>query len=167
MGLDERHFCLHRRQPACPVFSDSLAQLTQAQLHVVEIGNGLTQRLVQVRKLLFKVSEGPSAVIAALGCHLVNGQRVSYVDTHAPVVLPVEIPGLARVCRHKPQYAAVYVFCPLFFQFPAEVTGHRLYIMLQQLHIREDVVVDALQHIVGLVRPCHPHQECVINQAVA
>ena len=128
-----------------------LAQLVAAQAHVVEVGYGFSELVGDFGELRLEIAEGVASVIGRVLVDGLHGHGV--VDEHgdAPVGvgLCVVIERLAVVGVDEAEHAAVDVVDTLCLELLANVSRHGLDVVLQQFYIGEDVVVDALQHIVG------------------
>ena len=64
------------------------------------------------------------------------------------------------------KHAAVEVFDALLFQFLANMIGDSDDVVHQHIHIPEDVMVDALQYVVGRVIALGDDAECVVDVPV-
>ena len=62
------------------------------------------------------------------------------------------------------EHLAVDVRSLLLFQLLADVGRHGINVGLQHLHVLEDGMVDALQHVVGLIRFLGCHFIGVVDQ---
>ena len=85
MNFNEFQFFAHFFHTFSHIIGNSLVQLVEAQLHVVKVGNGFAQGLVEVDKLLLEMTKSQSAVIAALGSYFFKRKSISNINTHAPV----------------------------------------------------------------------------------
>ena len=65
------------------------------------------------------------------------------------------------------QHLAVNVVGAFCFQFAAYVRGHYLNVVLKQVHVLENGIVDALQHIVGPIATLGNDVIGVVNESVA
>ena len=140
----------HLVKAARGIVGDGLAQLSHAQFHVVEVGDGLAQLLGHIHQHFLEVAECLAAVIGALGGDGLAGHGVRDVHHHAPVALgPVSVIGLTIAGLDELQHFTVDVIGAAGFQLAADVGRHYLDVVLQQVHVLENGVVNALQHIVG------------------
>ena len=64
------------------------------------------------------------------------------------------------------KHAAVEVFDALLFQFLANMIGDSDDVVHQHIHVFEDMVVDALQHVVGCVIAFGDDAECIVDVPV-
>ena len=126
------------------------AQLLQAEAHVVEIGNRFAQRLGHVGQHGLETAERLSRETRAFGRHGLHRHRPWDEDGEPPILLPLVLGvGLAVLRAHEAEHLAVDVVLVLLHQLAADVVGHHLDVVLQEVYIGEDGVVDALQHVVG------------------
>ena len=72
MSINQFQLFAHLFHPTYDVIGYRFLQLTEAQLHVVKVWNRLAQRLFQVYELLLELPESATAVVATLGCNLLN-----------------------------------------------------------------------------------------------
>ena len=68
-------------------------------------------------------------------------------QANTPIVVSVEIIQFVIFCRKESQDFAVNIIFTFFFQFLTDMRSNNLDIALQHIHICEDQVVDALQHV--------------------
>ena len=113
------------------------------------------------------MSEGAATVVGAVRRHGIDGHRVGNIDREAPIAVAVEVIGLASCCLYEAQHAAVYVGYSFSLQLLAQMVGDCFDVVLQQFHIGEVVVVDALQYVVGLIGFGSRYQEGVVDKPVA
>ena len=149
------------------VFGVHLAQLVASEAHVVEVGDCLAQLVGDVGQSSLEVAKRLACVVRRFGCHGVHRHGVADEYRHAPVALAVEVVGLSVGGGHEAQHAAVDVVGSFCLQLLAYVVGHGLHVVLQQVNIGEDVVVDALQDVVGAVVFCGLYAVCVVDESVA
>ena len=157
----------HLVKAPCGIVSDSLSQLTHAQFHVVEVGDGLAQLLGHIDQHFLEIAKGLAAVIGTLGRDSLVGDSIWDVYHHAPVAVGlVAVVGLAVPSFDELQYLAVNVVGIAGFQPAADVCRHHLDVVLQQVHVLENGVVDALEHIIGRCALGN-HMVSVIDESVA
>ena len=144
---------------------DRFAQLTRAQFHVVEIGDGLAQFVGQVGQHRLELSERDAGVTGILGRDSLESQCVTDEHRHAPPLLAVGPVTLARgALRKEVQHLAVDVGFSGRHELFADVPRHAVDVVLQQIHILEDGLVDALQDII--VRTVGDDPEGIVDQSV-
>ena len=156
---------LYLFQTPCGILGHGLPQLLHAELHVVEIGDGLTQLLRKVGQHGFKLAELHAHQIGRFRCH--GLQRLRFGNEHAdtPVMFPVEIISFPFGGRQEVKHLAVDVGFVCLFQLLPDVAGHAFNIMLKQFHILENLMVDTLQDVVELFRICCLHLISPVYQA--
>ena len=159
---------LHTGHATDGVFRHDLAQLLHTEFHVVEVGNRVAERLRHIDEQFFKVAESHACEVAVLWVHRLEGLRPRNEHHHAPIaVFVVAEEGLSVVGFDESQHLAVDVVLTALFEFAADVFCHHFDVVLQQIDIRENGVVDALQHVVWRVCGSGFHSIRVVDQAVA
>ena len=133
----------------------------------MEVGNDLPYRFLHISKQRLEVTEGNPCIVGRLWSHRLLGHAVSNEVHHTPVLLSHFHIGLTRVGLHEMQHPPVDVGHSSRLVFHTDVVGHNLNIALQHLYVGEDLVVDVLKHILGLLLPCRHDLIGVVNQAVA
>ena len=147
-------------QTAGLVFPDSIDQLPQPQFHIVEVRNGLPERVRDVREHRLEVTESLAGIFGIFRIDSLVG--VGVVDEHRnpPILAVFQAIGLRLLAhqhfnllsfglqRNEPQYLAVDVLRSFRFQFLTNMPGHGLDVALEQIHVREDRIVDPLKHVV-------------------
>ena len=151
MDVGEHRLDFGFGETACLVSGDGVLQLFGPEFHIVKIGNGLAERVGNVRQLGFEAAEGLAGKFRIDRIHRIVGKGVGNKDGHTPIGAVDAAPGLAGTIleRDKTKHFALDVALAGGFQFGADVAGHRLDIALKHFHILENSVVDALQDIVG------------------
>ena len=146
-----------------------LAQLLQAEFHVVEVGDGLHQCLRDVYKVGLEFAEGAACVAGVFRVNDVECQGIGYEGHHAPVVFAVEKVGFRRIFHggKEMEHAAVNVGGSLGFELAAQVACHGRDVALQSVHVGENMVVYALQHIIGCIGTFGRDLIGVVDQAGA
>ncbi len=139
-------------------------QLAGAQLHIVEVGDGLAQSVGDVGEHRLKIAERLAGEVGIFGVHRLEGVGILYENGDAPVFLavgPVALAGLSA--GEKGEHLAVDVRIARYLA--ADVGGGAVDVVLQQIHVLEDGIVDALQYIV--VAAVGLHQKGVVYESVA
>ena len=123
-----------------------LAQLRQAELHVVEVLDGLPQRHGQVGQHGLEIAEGQSGGAAALGVHGLLGHRAGNEDHQTPVVaVHLRVEALRVFLQaDEGEHAAVDVVRALLLQLVADMAGDGGDVTHHHIDIGEHMVVDAL-----------------------
>ena len=138
--------------PTSRIALDDIAKLLEAELHVVEVLDGLAQLNRYVGKHCLEVTEGLAGSAAAFGVDGLLRDGIIDEDHQSPIAafcLDVELAVV--FCRDEAQHFPVDVCRALLREFLADVRGDGIDVAHHHIHIGEDVVVDALQHIVRLV----------------
>ena len=149
------------------ILCHDVAQLLHAELHVVEVGNGITQRFRHADKHLLEVAEGHASQIAVLGVDGLEGLGTRDEHHHAPIaVLGVAIVALSIGSLDEAEHLAVNIFLTTSLQLLADVGCHHVDVMLQEVDIGKNSVVDALQHVVGC-RAKGFHAIGIVDESVA
>ena len=97
--------------------------------------------------------------------HHVERPRAGNEDRQSPVgraVVPIRFP---LVRGQEAQHLAVDVFLATRLELAADVVRYGFDVPLQPVHVAEDAMVDALQHIVGRVGLARRHPIGVVYQA--
>ena len=115
----------------------------------MEVGDRLTQFVErQVGELSLEASEGLSCQFGGSGSDFLLRGRVLDKNIHAPVVaLGSLVIEFAVLGGHELKDFAVDVGFASCLEFASDVVGHLPDVLLESLHVLEDVVVDALQEI--------------------
>ena len=152
VALEEVEDVLHACHAAHGVFRYNLAQLLHAELHVVEVRNGVAQRLGYVNEHFLEVAKGHTGQVAVLGIDGLKGLSTGNEHHHTPVAVVgvVEI-ALAVASLHERKHLTIDVFLAASLEFLADVSGYHVDVMLQQVYIGKNGIVDALQHVVGRI----------------
>ena len=157
----------HFLDPSGSIGTDGLAKLAQAQLHVVKVGDGLHQRLADIGQHRLELPEGLARTIGIFGVDRLVGLGTGNEDHHTPVGIAFLPICLTVVGREEVQHLAVNVRLAALLEFAADVGGDGLDVALQAIHILEDGVVDALQHIVGRIGLGGDHFVGIVYQPAA
>ena len=157
----------HFLHTAYGIRSHGIAELLQAELHIVEIGNRLAQRIGDVRKHRLEIAESHTGIVRILGIHRLIGLGIGNEHHDAPIVLAVVPVGLSRIGRNEREHFAFDVVHALLCQLLADMAGDGLDIGLQHLYILENGMIDALQHVVGSICFESSHLIGVIDQPAA
>ena len=129
-----------------------IAELLKAELHVVEVLDGLAQLHRDVGQHRLESSESLTSRAAALGVDGLLRHGIVDEDHQAPIRAVDDRIELAVVTgRNEAQYTAVYVGHALLRELPADVGRDSLDVAHHHVHVGEDIVVHALQDVVRLV----------------
>ncbi len=143
-----------------------IAKLPRPQFHIVEVGNRLAQLVGQVGKHRLETAEGYAGISGIFGRDGLVGQCIADKYRDTPPLRSIRPVALARfTLREEVEDLAVDILLAGRFQFGADVPRHAVDVVLQQVHILENALVDALEHIV--VRSVGHDKECIVDQAVA
>ena len=120
----------------------------------VEVLDGLAQLNWYVGKHCLEVTEGTTCGATAFGIDSLLRDGVVDEDHKTPVCAVVHngVELVAALCRDEAQDASVDVGCSFCGKLLPNVCGHCVDVAHHHVHIGEDVVVHALQHVVGFVR---------------
>ena len=133
----------------------------------MEVGDCLAQLVGYVSQPRLEVAERLACVVGRVGCHGFHRHGITDEYRHAPVALTVEEVGLALGGGYEAQHTTVEIVDTFRLQLLADVVGHGLHVVLQHIDIGEDVVVDALQNVVGAVCFSGMYAVCVVDESVA
>ena len=148
---------------------DGVVELLEAEFHVVEVGDCLDESVGDIDELGLEVSESLAGHARVVGVNGVEGEGIGDETRHAPVVSVKAGVGLVRSVLEgdECQDAAVDVVSAFFGEFLAEVVGDGHDVVLETIYVREDVMVDALEHVGGSFRFSGFHDISVVDEAVA
>ena len=121
-----------------------LTQLAQAELHIMEIGNGLAQLVGNVGQHSFEVTESQTYQFRVLRIDGFTSDSVRDESHNAPIGSSVCPIRLSVFGRPEVQRLALYVAFSPFFQSLPDVSRDGFDVSLQQVYVLEHVVVDAL-----------------------
>ena len=132
---------------------DDVVQLFEAELHVVEVLDGLAELNGYVGQHGLEVAEGAACSTAALRVNGLLGDGVVDEDHETPVSAVVHdgVELVAALGGDEAQHFSVDVCRPLLCKLLADVGSDGINVAHHHINVGEDVVVDALQHIVRLV----------------
>ena len=164
--LDAFDEVAHLGYPSSPIVADCLMELLKAKLHIVEVGNGFAQLDGDICQHILEFSEGKAGKVRILGIDHIEALRIGDANHQSPIRFAVEMVIFTFVCGKESKHAAVEVFDALLFQFLANMIGDSDDVVHQHIHIPEDVMVDALQHVVGRVIALGDDAECVVDVPV-
>ena len=144
-------FCSPRQ-----VVFHSVAELLQAEFHVVEVFDCLTKFHGNVGKHGFEISECLAHGVGAFWGNGFFGYGIWNIDHNAPI-----FPGFKQIVfivfvflRNETQAFALDVGFAGLGEFLADMIGYGNDVAHKQVDIGENCVVDALQHVVGRVVLC-------------
>ena len=146
------------------VGGSGLFKLAGAEFHVVEIGDGLAQLVGDIGQHGFEAAESLTGIAGILRIHGIVGEGVADEHGHAPVGGPVKEPGLVLPFQgQETEHLAVQVGLAGGSQLGADVARYRHDVPLQHVHVRENGMVDTLQHIIRRITGRF-HLEGVVNE---
>ena len=148
------------------VVANRLTELLKAKLHIVEVGNGFAQLDGDICQHILEFSEGKAGKVRILGIDHIEALRIGDANHQSPIRFAVEMVVFTFAGGKESKHAAVEVFDALLFQFLANMIGDGNDVVHQHIHIFEDVVVDALKHVVGCVIALGDDAECVVDVSV-
>ena len=140
---------LHLGQTTSLVFGHGLAELLEAELHVVEVLDGFAQLCGDVGEHCLEVAEGFAYDVGAFGCHCGLANGIGDEPHHAPVLFAIEVVVLAVLGGYEAEHFALKICHAIGLVFGADVVGHGHDVVHQHIHVGEDGVVHVLEHIVG------------------
>ena len=152
--------------PSSPIVANCLTELLKAELHIVEVGNGFAQFDGDICQHILELSEGKASKVRILGIDHIETLRIGDADRQSPIRFSVEMVVFTFVGGKESKHAAVEVFDALLFQFLANMIGDGDDVVHQHIHISENVMVDALQHVVGRVIALGDDTECIVDVPV-
>ena len=164
--LDAVDEVAHLGYPSSPIAADCLTELLKAKLHIVEVGNGFAQLDGDICQHILEFSEGKAGKVRILGIDHIETLRIGDADHQSPIRFAVEMVVFTFVGGKESKHAAVEVFDALLFQFLANMIGDSDDVVHQHIHVFEDVMVDALQYVVGRVIALGDDAECVVDVPV-
>ena len=164
--LDAVDEVAHFGSPSSPIVANCLTELLKAELHIVEVGNSLAQLDGDICQHILELSEGKTSKVRILGIDHIETLRIGDADHQSPIRFTIEMVVFTFVGGKESKHAAVEVFDTLLFQFLANMIGDSDDVVHQHIHIPEDVVVDALQYVVGRVIAFGDDTECVVDVPV-
>ena len=145
---------LYLSKTAGLVLSHSLAELLQAELHVVEILDSLAKLRGNIGQHCLEVAESLAHNVRSLrsnGCHaLCIGNELHYT----PVLLAVKMVVFAILCRNKLQHLACDVVCAGSNKLAMDVFSNCNNVVHEHIHIGENSIVHMLQYIVRSIALC-------------
>ena len=133
----------------------------------MEIGNGFAQFIKgQVRQLALEASESLSCQFSRSRRHFLLRVRILNEHIDAPIVpFGRAVIEFAVLGRHEFEHLSVDVRFSCFGQFAADMVGHLTDVLLQALHILEDMVVDTLQEIRFFALVLSTDDEGIVDKA--
>ena len=164
--LDAVDEVAHFGSPSSPIVANCLTELLKAELHIVEVGNGFAQLDGDICQHILELSEGKTSKVRILGIDHIEALRIGDANHQSPIRFVVEMVIFTFVCGKESKHAAVEVFDALLFQFLANMIGDSDDVVHQHIHIPEDMMVDALQHVVGSVIALGDDAECIVDVPV-
>jgi len=134
-----------------------------------EVGYGLHKSVGDVGEVALEAAESFACHAGVMGIDGAVGEGFGDEARDAPVAFAVEIIGFAGAVgqRNECENAPVNVVGALGFEFFTKVTCHGLDVALQAFYIGENVVVDALEYIVGAFLAGVCHSIGVVDEAFA
>lgn len=163
--FDGVHEVLHFCQASALVGFDGFAQLPEAELHVVEVLDGLAKLDGDVGQPALELSEGLAHDVACLRRHFRHRHGVGDEDHHAPVLFAVKVVVFAILGGDEAQAFALNVLFSI--KFFADVVGDGYDVAHQHVYVGEDGVVDVLKHIVGSIGLGSGHFVGCVDEAVS
>ena len=164
--LDAVDKVAHLGYPSSPIATNCLAELLKAEFHIVEVRNGFAQLDGDICQHILELSEGKAGKVRILGIDHIETLRIGDADHQSPIRFAIEMVVFTFVGGKESKHAAVEVFDALLFQFLANMIGDGDDVVHQHIHIPEDVMVNALQHVVGRVIALGDDTECVVDVPV-
>ena len=132
----------------------------------MEVGDGLAEGVRDVRELGLEAAECLAGVVGIFGGDGLEGEGVRDEHGDAPVGFAVGPVGLGGILQgHEAEHLAVEIGLAGDLQLGADVAGDRLDVVLEEFHVLEDGVVDALEHIV--FRPVRGNLKSIVDESVA
>ena len=164
--LDAVDEVAHLVCPSSPIVADCLMELLKAKLHIVEVRNGFAQLDGDICKHILEFSEGKAGKVRILGIDHIEALRIGDANHQSPIRFAVEMVVFTFAGGKESKHAAVEVFDALLFQFLANMIGDGDDVVHQHIHISENVMVDALQYVVGRVIALGDDTECIVDVPV-
>ena len=125
--------------PGCSsgnVTIDSIPELREPELHIVEIRDRFIKHLGYVRQHILKLTEGGPCPVSVIRSHCLACESVVDKHHHTPVVLSIEVVGLTCVLSvKKSEASAVGIFHPLGFKAASDMTSDNFNVSLQLVNI--------------------------------
>ena len=168
MGLQKVDQRANFGQSAGHVGQNGLAKLAYSQLHIMEVGYGLAQSLVNISEHRFEIAEGQPGIIGILGCDLGETLCPGNEDREAPEVsFGRFMIGFARMSGDKTEHTTVDIRHACSQKLLPDMPGYDLDVVLQQCHIGENVMINALKHVVMWGTFAHDDLVSVVDKSVS